>query len=204
MKKLLLFAVVAVFGFSNVNAQGGEDTSNDTFTGGFNKGDIYLSGALGFSSTSQDEVKSSSFMIMPSVGFLVTDNISVGLQLGYMSGKAENGVADTRDDSSFSVMAYGSYFFTPQNRFSPFAGIGAGYSSTTYNLDADDYSSNGIRAGVFGGANFWLSDCFAIFTQLGVLSYSTDKADFDGAEARNTFALNLDLKEVSFGAKYRF
>ncbi len=199
MKKLVFMAAFAVFALTSVHAQEGDD--KDKFTGGFEKGNIYLSGALGYWSTSTDDVKSSRLTIMPAVGYLVSDNFSVGFTAGYMSSQGESGDVDTQDETAFNVGAYGAYHFNADHRFAPFAGVGVGYESMSFNLPGDDYKENGFGAGLFTGANFWFSDCFAVFTQIGVLSFTNTKPDFDGAEATTNFAFNLDFKEITLGAK---
>ncbi|MEY8847753.1 outer membrane beta-barrel protein [Psychroserpens sp. XS_ASV72] len=204
MKKLLLFAAVAVFGLTSVVAQDGDDgNGNDKFTGGYEQGDIILSGAVGFSSTSQDDNSSSAFTIMPSVLYMFNPNWSVGASVGYMSNKAESGDVDTIDNNTISLLGHATYYFNPEHRFVPWVGAGAGYETTSYNLESDDYKVNGFTVGAFAGATFWMSDCFAIFAQMGILSYSSLKPDFDGAESINSFGLNVDFKELSIGAKFR-
>lgn len=222
MKKILLMTAIAVFAFTNVNAQSADgsininensvyekvnednDGSNDSYTRGFEQGDIYLSGSLGFWSTKTGDVKDSQFSIMPAAGFLVSPNISVGLTGAYMSFKGEVGDVDTVDETLFNIGAYGAYHFNAKNRFSPYMGVGFGFNSINYNLEEDDFKATGFTAGVFTGADYWFSDCFAIFTQLGVLSYSSIKPDYDGAESTNDFGLDLNMKDVALGAKVRF
>ncbi|MNY83339.1 hypothetical protein D3C86_2260380 [compost metagenome] len=52
--------------------------------------------------------------------------------------------------------------------------------------------------------SYFVSSNFAIEAGLGVLNYTSEKPDVDGAEARNTFNLNLDLSNVNFGVVYKF
>ena len=205
MKKLLLFAALAVFGLTDGIAQDEDNgNGNDTFTRGLNKGDIYLSGGLGYSSTSTDDVKNSTFIIMPAAGIMVTDNIAVGGTVGYMSFQGEAGDVDTQDETVFQLGAYGKYIFNPENRFNYYAGLGVGYETRSYNLEGDDYKENGIGGAAFLGAGFWLSDCVAIFTQVGAVEFSSTKPDFDNAEATTRFGIGFDLKEIIFGAIVRF
>ncbi|MFT4806242.1 MAG: hypothetical protein ACI9YE_003474, partial [Psychroserpens sp.] len=55
MKKLLFMTAIAVFGLSNVNAQ------DENTIGGFEKGDVYVSGSVGFSNTKVADFKSNNF-----------------------------------------------------------------------------------------------------------------------------------------------
>ena len=203
MKKLLLFSAIAVFGLSNVNAQDPvTDGSNDQ-TGGYEKGDVTISGSLNYSTTSQGDADESSFGIMPSVGYFVSQNIQVGLRLGYMSEKEEFDGDDVADMSSFMVGAFARYYCMPENRFSPFAQFGVDYMSSEVGV-TDAVKTDGFDVGLGLGADFHLNDKWVLTTAIGGISYSTSEADVDGADARNTFDIGLDLKNIWFGARYRF
>ena len=106
MKKLFLFAALALFGFINANAQG-ESENNDGSPYGWSKGDVYLSGSVGIWSTKMGDSKDNQFNIMPQAGFLVTDHIAVGAQFGYMSSKSETNSNTTSETNTFMAGAYG-------------------------------------------------------------------------------------------------
>lgn len=61
------------------------------------KGNFVLGGGLGFNTESVKDTddKATSFNILPSVGYFVSENISVGVGLGYAWGKTEDGVDET-------------------------------------------------------------------------------------------------------------
>lgn len=200
MRNLLMFTVLSVFSFSIIFAQTGED--NDSFTTGWAEGDIALSGSLNYSTTSQDDVKDSSFGVMPQIGYFFNENLQGGLSLGYMSNTAEANDIDIFDESTIMAGAFLKYFCMPEKRFSPYASLGINYMSTDDGLN--DVKFNGFGIGVGLGANFFLNDDWALTTSVGALSYTSEKADFDGAEARNTFGLDLDFKNIWFGVVRRF
>ena len=52
MKKLLFTAAIAVLGFTSVNAQ------EDTTVGGFEKGDVFISGTVGFGTETDGDLDS--------------------------------------------------------------------------------------------------------------------------------------------------
>ena len=79
MKKVILTAI-AVLGFAFANAQ----------TGGFAKGDAFISGALSVNSTKEGDAKTSGFIIEPKVGYFVSENIAVGAKLGFGSTKVRD------------------------------------------------------------------------------------------------------------------
>ena len=197
MKKVLLSAV-AILGFTFANAQEEETTTN----GGFAQGDVFVTGAVTFSSTSMDEDKSSSFEIAPQVGYFLTENIAIGGKIGYSSMKAEEAGVDTEDMAGFKVGAFGRYYFTPANQFSLFGQLGLDYSSMENKLA--DSKVNAFGAGLGFGMNYFVSSNFSLEAGVGVLNFNSSKPDFDGAEATNTFSFGGDWRAVTFGVNYKF
>lgn len=195
MKKLMFMAAVAVFGFSNVNAQ------DDATTGGFANGDVYVSGTVGFNSYKYGEAKSNNFSFSPSVGYFVSDNIAVELNL--LVGTSKN----TSDDKTTTLGAGlgATYFFTPANQFSFTVGAGVSYANYKTEFDGGgDYKQNGFGVAVAPGLNYFVSNAIALRASIGALSYTSVKADVDGAEAENNFGLNLNLSNINFGITYKF
>lgn len=195
MKKLLVIAAVAVFGFSNVNAQ--EETTN----GGFAKGDVFVSGSLGYNNTKQGDFKTDTFEFSPSVGYFVSENIALELN-------AFLGTSTNQDDDKSSVYGAGlgaTYFFTPASQFSFTLGAGASYSHFSFEPDGgEEAKANGFGIAVAPGVNYFISDAFALRASIGALSYTSTKEDAEGAEAENSFGLNLDLSDINFGITYKF
>ena len=202
MKRILLFAVLAVFGLSTGFAQGEGDGSNDDFTGGYANGDWTVSGSLNYNSSSQGDAKESGFGIMPEVGYFFNDNWQAGVNLAYMSMTADDfSGSEIEDASTFGFGAFLRYYCQPTKRFSPFAHLGIDYSSTKD--DATDFESNTFSIGAGVGADFFLNDDWALTTRVGAISYSSE--DIDGADdKRNNFGLDFDLKNVWFGVRRTF
>ena len=90
MKKVLLFAAFAAFAMTSVNAQ--DDSS------GFAKSDIYMTGTVGFNSASAGDVDTSSFDVSPSIGYMMTDNLSINASLSF--GSMDDGSDVDFDDVS--------------------------------------------------------------------------------------------------------
>ncbi|MBD1433615.1 porin family protein [Sphingobacterium sp. DN00404] len=79
------------------------------------KGKFIVGGGLGFDieKVKDTDVKSNSFNIMPSAGYFVSDNIAVGLSLGYQWNKNEYDVAANvteRTNSAFAVAPFGRWY----------------------------------------------------------------------------------------------
>ena len=196
MKKLL-FAAMAVFAFGTANAQ-------EEVTGGFSKGNIFVSGGLGFNSTKTGDFKTSTVQFAPAVGYFVSDNIAIGARLGIASGKQDNGVTEDKA-SSFEGQVFGRYFWTPASQFSLFAELAAGVGSTKFEPEfgpEEKSKTFGVNAGV--GVNYFISNQFAIEAGWAGLGYNTDDNGGDGAEETNSFGLNVDLSAINFGLTYKF
>ncbi|GAA4042762.1 outer membrane beta-barrel protein [Flavobacterium chungnamense] len=200
MKKIIL-TVAAVFAFGFANAQDKKESSE-----GFSKGDVFVTGAFSLGSTNNknNDEKTSSFEIAPQVNYFVTENISVGLKVGFASDKADVNGVDTQDDSSVSFGLAGRYYFTPASKFSLFGELGAEYVSTTDNLSTPEFKVNGFGAGLGLGMNYFVSSNFSIEAGVAVLNFASAKADVTGAENVTAFSFGGDWRAVSFGVNYKF
>ncbi|WP_396144041.1 outer membrane beta-barrel protein [Flavobacterium sp.] len=200
MKKIIL-TVAAVFAFGFANAQDKKESSE-----GFSKGDVFVTGAFSLGSTNNknNDEKTSSFEIAPQVNYFVTENISVGLKVGFASDKADVNGVDTQDDSSVSFGLAGRYYFTPASKFSLFGELGAEYVSTTDNLSTPEFKVNGFGAGLGLGMNYFVSSNFSIEAGVAVLNFASAKADVTGAKNVTAFSFGGDWRAVSFGVNYKF
>jgi len=186
MKKIVLTAI-AVLGFSLANAQ----------TGGFAKGDAFISGAFNVSSEKTGDAKSNGFTIEPKVGYFVSENIAIGAKLGFGSDKH----GDDKENS-FTAGAFGRYYFTPASQFSVYGQ--AGLDFTNYKFKPGNAKSNEIGANIGLGLSYFLSNHFAIeATWLG-LGYAVNNNGGHGAEKTKSFSFGTDLRDVSFGVIYKF
>ncbi|MFH6958651.1 outer membrane beta-barrel protein [Flavobacterium aquidurense] len=183
MKKIILTAI-AVLGFTFANAQ----------TGGFAKGDVFVSGALTLASEKTGDDKSTIFEIEPKVGYFVTENIAIGGKLGYRS------VKDVSD--AFKVGAFGRYYFTPASQFSVFGQAGLDYSNIKDKVSDAKANEFGVNAGL--GLSYFLSNHFAIEVVWAGLGYRVSDNGGDGADKTNIFEFGSDLRAVQFGVVYKF
>ena len=177
MKKIILTAA-AVFAFSFANAQ-------DSKSVGLAKGDIYATGTVSSVSVSGGDSETT---FAPALGYLVTDNVA--LFAGFSS---SNGASKSSD---FSIGA--AYLFNAKNQFSSNVSLGLGLGSQT--ISAVDYKTTTLALKY--GVNYFVSSHFALRADIGGLSYSSIKAS--GADAVNTTAINLDLRNISLGLAYKF
>ncbi len=198
MKKIMLVGAVALF--AAVNAQ--EATSTE----GFAQGNTFITGAVGYTSTTVDNEKVSGFTISPSVGYFVSPNVALGAKLGYTNGKSEEGSYEETLDL-FTAGVFARYYWMPASKFSVFAELGADYRNTT----ADDntpnstkYKANGFGLQLAPGMNYFLNNNFALEAKVGILGYSSDKPDYAGADATDNFNVGLNLNDITLGLVYKF
>jgi len=198
MKKLLLSAL-AVCAFTFSNAQETETTESN----GVAKGDMMISGAFGFNSTSTADAKENSFEIAPRFSYFVSDNIAVGAKIGFMSESGDDATGtENLDRQTLSLGAFGRYYMSPASKFSVFAELGFDYNSTDDKLS--EVKLDGFDVAVGPGVSYFLSDSFAIEASWGALKYETEKGDWTDAESTDTFGLGLDMRDLTFGLAYKF
>lgn len=198
MKKVIL-SVAAVFAFGFANAQ-------ETVSEGFAKGDVFISGALGFSSQKQGDAKVTTFEVAPSVGYFVTPNIAIGGRLGFQSVKDETEPIEEKTNS-FSIGAFGRYYFTPASKFSLFGELAVDYVSSKTEFDfpgSTDDKYDGFGVQVAPGVSYFLAKNFALEATWGVLGYSSLENDAPGSEAQKTFNFSLDTRDIRLGLVYKF
>ena len=206
MKKIILSAIaISTFGFAS--AQETESTAAK----GFNNGDAVITGSVGFSSQKTGDMKSNSFTLTPAVGFFVSDNIMIGGQLGYTSTTEDQDIFNDGDlyevkTNAFEVGAFGRYYATPKSDFSLFAELGIAYATAKQEVESFEGESkvNGFGIGFTPGISYFIGSNWAIEATIGELSYTSFKPDNDGAESTDTFTLNLDLSNITFGVLYKF
>ncbi|WP_179008003.1 outer membrane beta-barrel protein [Winogradskyella forsetii] len=200
MKKLLFTAAVAVLGFASVSAQ------EEAKTFGFSEGDIFLEGMIGFNSENDknNEEKTSSFNISPKLGYFISEDLAIGGELSFMSSKEEFAGTDTADNSGFGVGAFARYYFLDLGeRFKTYTEFGVGYASQNDKLN--DFKVNAIGAGLDLGINYFVTEKIALsFGLKNVLSFTTAKADVDGAEAVSEFNLGFGDVANPFGGNAAF
>lgn len=186
MKKIIL-TVIAVLGLTFANAQ----------TGGFSKGDLFISGALNVVSEKTGDAKSNGFVVEPKVGYFVTENIAIGAKLGFGSVK----IGDDKTNN-LTAGAFGRYYFTPASQFSLYGQAGIDFSHIKET--PGDLKSNEIGANVGLGLSYFLSKHFAIEATWVGLGYSVNNNGGHGADKTNSFNFGTDLRDVSFGVVYKF
>ena len=197
---------VAVFGFANMQAQ--EDSS----TFGFEEGNIIVEGNVGFSSTKETdaatpavESKTTGFNISPKVGYFLSDDLAVGIKLGFGLSKTETGSTIDSDVSAVGAGVFARYYFLELGkRFKTYTEFGLGFGTTkekepflgTETMTTND---NAISAGLDIGANYFITENIAVtFGLMDILSISSTKREITSTVA-NSEKLSSSGTDVSFG-----
>src|SRR5690606_23060383 len=202
MKKLILSAI-AVFALSFAHAQEEESTF------GFGEGNIFVEGNIGFNSTKEGDDKSSKFTFAPKAGYFISDDLAVGLDLGFGSNKTEEAGTETVKTSTVGFGAFARYYFLELGeRFKTYGEFGLDYK--TENNKKTDVKTNTFRARATLGINYFVTENFAInFALADILSYTSAKEDVDGAKAENKFGFEVGqfnnfFTTAQFGLTYKF
>ncbi|MCL9807830.1 outer membrane protein [Flavobacterium luminosum] len=208
MKKLL-FTAVAVFAFGFVNAQ-------ESSAEGFGKGSMFLSGTVSFGTNDLKslDAKETSFVVAPKFGYFVSENIAVGVGLGFGNSQIKaNSNNQKIENKTTSFGAFGRYYLKT-SKFAPFAELNVNYANTNteYVRFLGQVAPIGVNspdiitfsANVAPGFNYFISDNFALETSVGIIGYSNSKMDVSGAKADSGFNIGLDLTNINFGLVYKF
>lgn len=206
MKKVFFIAALAVVSFSNVNAQ---EVVTPTY--GFQQGNVFLEGNLGYSNKNDKNIdeKTKDFTVNPKVGYFLNEDFALGAEFNYQSANQTRVGVDTRDISAFRAGLFARYYFLDLGqRFKTYTELGVGYGSLKDDLA--DVKANGVNAGLNLGINYFVTENIAIsFGLSDLLSYSTYKVDADGAESVNEFNANLNVFDnffttAQFGLLFKF
>lgn len=195
----IILSLIAVLTLSFVNAQ--EEKSSRI---GFQKTNKFISGAIGFSTTSYpDDRKENSFTVAPRFGYFISDFVALGAKAGYSFEKRKNPNGDkVYDNQSFTLGVFGRYYLLPGNRFSVFGEVGLGFGTIKNTVTDDRY--NGVNANFNPGLSYFISESFALEATFGLIQYDSVKQDINDADAQEAFEVGLDLSRINLALIYKF
>ncbi len=216
MKKITIFLCMLAIGF--VNAQNNDqNSSSDKLT--FKKGTSLINGGLFFNSTKiettstlEQEDTRFGIGINSSYGYAISDNLFLGLGLGYTRNKRENDVPGSpvqeTISNTFRVFPYARYYKGIGKHLAFFVQGETEYSRDTIELDGvDTIETDGISVGVRPGLTYMISKCLALETTIGVLGYTSSSSrnlqNNDDSDLRG-FSLSLNSSDLVFGLSYYF
>ncbi|NBW37398.1 MAG: porin family protein [Cytophagia bacterium] len=169
------------------------------------KGNMVIGGSFRFSSTTQqttnDDLKSSSFGISPSFGYFVSDNLAVGVNVGF------NSVNYTNDDkqSEFDFGPFVRYYkFIADDKFAFTADAGFGLGSGKYDSQlSGERKTSSFNVYVSPGFAYFFSPKWSLDFQLQGISYSTNDPNKDADNDKGSyFTFGVSSFSPSLGFRY--
>lgn len=171
---------------------------------------FFAGGSLGYSTTSHDgATKATSFKLLPEFGYVLNQNMAVGLEIGYDAKTTYHSENYKETDGSFVFSPYFRYTFFHFGNVSLF-----GDAKFTYKMTNDHTNNQGTthddKGSLFGlyiqpGIAYSLNENFSLVAKLGeAIGFESSKKNFSGARADNTFLLLNLNNAISFGCYYNF
>lgn len=184
MKKVLL-AVIALTAFA-ANAQEGF------------QGKWFLMGQAGYGT--QNDGNTTTYSVLPAVGYFVAPTTAVGLAIGYAGGSDET-TGTKIDQSQFIIQPLArKYWGVTENLFI----FGQASVPMTFGeVGSAKYSSVGVNVGA--GLDYFLSPHWTIETQFGFIDWTSVKPD--GGKSTSDFNIGVNsglLGGLKLGVKYVF
>lgn len=209
MKRILLTLLLVAFSCQVSMAQSERDEKDHQ--GGYFKGDVLLTGGVSYSSVKDKnyETKNTNFNINPKIGYFVSNNILIGLNINFGQQKGEiydyiNYYPFANKATFFSGGIYGRYYFIPSHRFSVFTHLGLSYGTRKFESSYEDTKYETFSTSFAPGINYFISDSFALEASFGFISFYSSKADINNAKPTNSFDIGLDMSSIGFGLIYKF
>jgi hypothetical protein len=190
MKKLF-FTLVIVLGLATtVSAQ--------------EVGQIWVGGSVGFNSAKVgDADRVTAYRIIPEIGYVLSENLGVGVKLGYGHNLT---VADLSDEDGYTLTAKDAFTINPFLRYSFLKGeigglfIDGGVGYTQYKFEGDG-KINQFEVGFRPGVAVKVSDKISLTGKFGFLGYQHAKM---GETKADQFGLDLDLGQTELGVSIVF
>jgi hypothetical protein len=211
MKKVIILSLMVVSALS-VDAQR-KRTRTAT-----SQGNVALHMGFGINSTKEDpdgdaQTKTTGVNFTPSVGYMVVDNLELGVNFGITNAKTED-IYDqapvlNKSNIKYTDVNFGVYakkYFPLNNWFSLTAAADLGLSTGTYQTDdiigsvtTTVSSETGNRSGVGGAINFGLAftpyNAFALQANIAGLGVNSMKNDPDGTNnTMNTTNVGFNVR----------
>ncbi|MEM8928079.1 MAG: hypothetical protein AAGC45_07740 [Bacteroidota bacterium] len=186
--------------------------------------------SLGFDNNESEDEDSSSSNDFNSVNFrsaignAVSDNLIVGLGLGYgrrsqnLDFAADDGSSNNTDNitNTYSIFPYARKFFGLNKNLTFFVQGEVRYDRSENEQEISngaqfnrDFERDALFVGIRPGLTFFVSKNFAIETNLGSLGYSRFSSESNNGDSitssdGDSFNLNLNPSDLFFGLSYYF
>ncbi|MDU1892289.1 MAG: outer membrane beta-barrel protein [Dysgonomonas sp.] len=184
MKRLLLTLAIMFSLTTVVNAQTGK---------------IWVGGSTGLNTTKvKDGERLTNFNITPEIGYMVSDDLGVGIKFGYAHKEYE--ITDDKAKSNgFTLNPFARYSFLKGSIGGLFVDGGVGY--TYSKVKTIDMKVRDFEVGLKPGVAINVSDKLALTGKFGFLGYQYEKF---GDRKTNSFGFDFDLSQVQLGLNLIF
>lgn len=216
MKKITCLVLLLSFAF--VHAQNDDASTTDKLS--FAKGSQFVnlnvslqtSNVDSQGSTQTQETKNFGFSINPSYSYAVSDNLFLGLGVGYTYNDREgkiNGVVENESNTnSYSIFPFVRYYKGIGKKLALFVQGETRYSYSKSELNqARPRKNDSFFVGIRPGLVFMLNKNFGLETSIGALGYTRSNIDDEaiGTESDfNSFNFSLSSSNLFFGLNYYF
>src|SRR5690606_10601120 len=154
------------------------------------------------------EVTDTELNLTPKAAYFFTDKIAAGINL-HAGVNVEDACGDDDKEKANSkgVGLFERYYFLELgSRFKTYAEVNADYQNAKSEYTSAGSTTENPAVNTFGigggiGANYFLTDKIAVnFALSNIIGFNTSKVDTDGAEAINSFGLNVNQYNNFFEA----
>ncbi|HEY3404080.1 MAG TPA: outer membrane beta-barrel protein [Ohtaekwangia sp.] len=172
-------------------------------------GGINYTSESGLSGYEGDDGKQTDFSIMPTFGYFVSDNVMVGVAVGYLSSKSENLNFYDEETTGFVVGPLARYYVHTTNESFAFYGQFTALfisGKTSYDGVDDETKSGGLDISISPGFAYFLNEHWALELGFRGIAYTKEDPDKDADDdEQTTFTLGLNsFMPATIGFRYHF
>lgn len=168
-------------------------------------GSMMIGGGFSLSSntteTTGDDLKSSSFSLVPTFGYFLKDNVAIGVDLGLYTDTYTNDDKET----SIGFAPYARFYkFLVEDKLAIYGQGGIGFASGKYDPDGGNESNSG-SFGVYvrPGFSYFFNQKWALDFQLAGISYTSYDPDKDADDDKEkSFVFGASSFNPSLGFRY--
>jgi outer membrane protein len=172
-------------------------------------GTLMAGGAIRIYSASEqsnDDYEYSEFYFSPSIGYFISDNLALGLNLGFETRKQDNGFAATKY-TNFSVGPFARYYkFTSNEQFAFFAQASINFGSGKVDVTpGGESNSSSLSFNVSPGFAYFFNSHWAAELSFSGLSVGSTDPNKDVDDDKESYVI-FDIRSFSpsLGVRYHF
>ena len=177
MKKLIFIAVVSLFSLNSFAQEGLEGT-------------WWVAGQVSFGSEKTGDVKSTSNMILPIVGYFIAPTTTVGLGIGNLSNKSEIGSLTTAESNTFVVKPLVRKYWNVSGNLYFYGQVAAPVMFGKDKISDGKMSSVGLE--VSPGFDYIVNKWLTVETSFNILNISSTTTTPDVGEKTTEFGFNAN------------